>query len=440
MDRLFTYLLQSGVCLTLFYAVYWLFLRRETFFTLNRFYLLTAASLSFLLPLFKLPSPFLQTVIVLPSSIPDGSAPAAAVESSSALLTPLSFLLLVYLCGVAFLLVRFFLRLANIVRTIRTCGCRRQEGLRLILCPNSGEPFSFFHYVFLDRTDLPDQEFNRILSHELVHVRQLHSLDIIFSELTAVIQWFNPFVWPYKRSLRETHEYLADRAVIAQGCSRTGYQLLILEQQVGGKLLEVSSHFRNSQIKRRLNMLSRKESKGLARLKPLLLLPLALVLVLALAEPRTVLQSEPQPEKATTVTQASSSTQATSSTQEKSEDEIAVELKQKAEKLAQLKQKNEAKLSDLKALYNATEDPAKKEELLKAIKEQKIMAMEIEQKAGLLHMKKLELALAKETDSAKRDLLKKKLQSLRMQSEDLSKKLSQVEEAEQKASQKESEK
>jgi hypothetical protein len=439
MDSLFTYLLQSGACLTLFYAVYWLFLRRETFFTLNRIYLLAAALFSFLLPLFRLPSPFFQTVIVLPASLPEGPAPAAALEASSAFLTPLSFLLLVYLSGVAFLLARFFLRLANIVRTIRTCGCRRQQGLRLILCPNSGEPFSFFHYIFLDRTDLPDQEFNRILCHELVHVRQLHSLDIIFSELIAIIQWFNPFVWPYKRSLRETHEYLADRAVIAQGCSRTGYQLLIVEQHVGGKLLGMASNFRNSQIKRRLRMLSCKESKGLARLKPLLLLPLALVLVLALAEPRTILQSGPEPEKATAA-QASSSTQAASSTKEKSEDEIAAALKQKAEKVAQLKQENEAKLSDLKVLYDTTEDPAKKEELLKAIKEQKILGLEIRQKEGQLHMKKLELTLAKETDPAKRDHLKKKIEYLKMQSEDLSKKLSQVKEAEHKANQKESEK
>ena len=435
MDSLFTYLLQSGACLTLFYALYWLALRRETFFTLNRIYLLAAAVLSLLLPLFRLPSPFFQTVIVLPASVAAQPALAAAVGAATPFLTPLSVLLLVYLSGVTILLARFFLRLAHIARTIRTCGCRRQRGLRLVLCRNNGEPFSFFHFVFLDGEDLPDLEFSRILSHELVHVRQLHSLDILFSELIAIIQWFNPFVWPYKKSLRETHEYLADRAVIAQGCSRTGYQLLIVEQHVGGKLLDYASNFRNSQIKRRLRMLSRKESKGLARLKPLLLLPLALVLVLAMAEPRAVFQSGPEPEKAA-VTQASSSTQAASSTQEKSEEEIAAELKLKFEKLVQLKEKNNTKLSYLKALYEKTNDPAKKEELLKAIQEHKVMAMEIRQKEGHLQMKNLEMALAKESDSAKKDELEKKLKDLQAQSEELSKKLSQVKEAEHKTSEK----
>jgi len=439
MDSLFTYLLQSGACLTLFYAVYWLFLRRETFFTLNRIYLLAAAALSFLLPLFRLPSPFFQTVIMLPATVPAVPASASGVGATSAFLTPLSVLLLVYFSGVAILLARFFLRLTRIVRTIRACGCRRQRGLRLVLCRNNGEPFSFFHYVFLDGEDLPDQEFSRILSHELVHVRQLHSLDILFSELIAIIQWFNPFVWPYKKSLRETHEYLADRAVIAQGCSRTGYQLLIVEQHVGGKLLDYASNFRNSQIKRRLRMLSRKESKGLARLKPLLLLPLALVLILAMAEPRAVFQSGPEPEKAASA-QASSSTQAASSAQEKSEEEMAKELELKFEHLAQLKEKNDVRLSDLKALYEKTNDPAKKKELLKAIQEHKIMAMEIGQKEGHLQMKKLEMALAKESDSAKQDELKKKLEQLQAQSEDFSKKLSHVKEAEHKASEKEPEK
>ena len=173
------------------------------------------------------------------------------------------------------------------------CGCERHRGLRVVLCGHPGESFSFFNFVFLNKAKIPDGDVDRILAHELAHVRQLHSFDIVFSEILTVVQWFNPFVWPYKRSLRETHEYLADRAVIAQGCSLARYQLLIVEQHVGGRLLELASSFRTSQIKRRITMLSKQETKGLARWKPLLILPLAVAFVLAFAESRTVVQAGP---------------------------------------------------------------------------------------------------------------------------------------------------
>jgi len=120
------------------------------------------------------------------------------------------------------------------------CGCERHRGLRIILCGHPGESFSFFNFVFINKAKIPDGALDRILAHELAHVRQLHSFDIVFSEFLTVVQWFNPFVWPYRRSLRETHEYLADRAVIAQGCSLARYQLLIVEQHVGGRLLELA--------------------------------------------------------------------------------------------------------------------------------------------------------------------------------------------------------
>jgi len=109
---------------------------------------------------------------------------------------------------------------------------------------------------------------------------------VLLMELVIVLQWFNPFVWPYKKSLQETHEYLADHGVIAQGFSAVMYKRLVFEQHVGAQLFEFANNFKQSQIKRRLNMMSKIKSRNAAKLKMLFILPMASLLVLAFAEPK----------------------------------------------------------------------------------------------------------------------------------------------------------
>jgi hypothetical protein len=167
-------------------------------------------------------------------------------------------------------------------------------------------------------------------------------------ELVTIFQWFNPFVRPYKKSLQETHEYLADCGVIAQGFSTARYQLLILEQHVGAQLLELANNFKQSQIKRRLTMMSKLKSKNVAKLKLLLVLPLASFLVLAFANPRPT-KAEPSP--APTL-------------QEKAEQSQEEQVKK--EKLAQAKDELKIlkeKEMDLRKKLETVDGPEKKKEL-----------------------------------------------------------------------------
>jgi hypothetical protein len=297
--------------------------------------------------------------------------------------------------------------------------------LRIVVCDHSGESFSFFHFVFLNRAKIPDGDMDRVLAHELAHVRQLHSFDIVFAELLTIVQWFNPFVWPYKRSLRETHEYLADRAVIAQGCSLARYQLLIVEQHVGGRLLELASTFRTSQIRRRIAMLSRQETKGLARGKPLLILPLALALVLAFAESRTVVQAGP----ASVAVQAQEQSGQKGSQEGSSEEEMAKALKKKAVQLEEMKKKNAEMMAKLKQKLDYATDEATKKKIQAAMKEQKVMSLEIGAKELVLESKKLEYALQKETDAAKKTELAHKVQALVTESKEYMKKAEELRKA-----------
>jgi len=423
MADLLSYLLRSAVFLALFYGLYWATLRRETFFALNRAFLLAAAALSLTLPLLRVPSPFFETVVYASppihaaAAVPMAGLPARGPDLQAVLLG-------VYLAGAGALLLLFFARVARLVLLVARCGCVRHHGLRIVLCGCPGESFSFFRFVFLNRSNVPPEDLDRVLTHELAHVRQYHSFDVVLAELLTAFQWFNPFVWPYRRSLRETHEYLADRAVVAQGCSLVRYQLLIVEQHVGGRLLELASSFRTSQIKRRIDMLSRQETKGLARWKPLLILPLALGLVLAFAESRTVVKEVPDAGAALQSAQKEKGPDTGKPVL--SEDEMVKALKEKMVQLEDMKKKNVETMAKLEQKLASAPDAAAKEAILAKMQEQKVMSLEIGAKERMLQSKKVEMALNKETDAAKKAELESKLKELQIEADKYLKKAESV--------------
>jgi hypothetical protein len=165
-------------------------------------------------------------------------------------------------------------------------------------------------------------------------------------------------------------------------------------------------------------MLSKEETKGLARWKPLLILPLALVLVLAFAESKTVVQSDP----ASVAVQAQDQSGQKGSQGSVSEEEMAKALEQKAIQLEEMKKKNAEMMAKLKQKLDQATDEATKEKIQAAMKEQKVMSLEIGAKARMLESKKLEYALQKETDPAKKTDLEHKLQSLITESKEYLKK------------------
>ena len=274
------YILQSGLCLAVFYSVYELFLKRETYFQLNRIFLVSGLLLSFLIPAFPIASPF-KTAAASPA-VDFALIPSASARGFGSA----DFLYVLYGIGVLIFLLRFGLQLAKLRRVVRTHGIRRLRGAKIVAADRLFPPFSFLDIIFINQGPSIDANFRRILAHEQVHIRQHHTLDVLLMEIVLSLQWFNPFVWRYKKALQETHEYLADSGVIAQGFSSVKYQLLMFEQHVGASLFEFGNNFKKSQIKRRIMMLSRIKSPKAAKLKLLLALPLAIVLVLIFAEPR----------------------------------------------------------------------------------------------------------------------------------------------------------
>jgi hypothetical protein len=274
------YLLESAACLALFYFGYWLFLRKETYFNLNRIYLVLSLIASLIIPAFKVTSPFLTAKA--PGNMYSYPASVTSLKTWGAGET----LLLIYTLGVALFLARFIFHMIKLYFVVKRFGTQKVNGLKIVSIDKDFSPFSFLNFLFINDRHIPEHNMRRIIAHENIHIKQHHSFDILLIELVTIFQWFNPFVWPYKKSLQETHEFLADYGVIAQGFSTAKYKLLMFEQHVGLKLFEFANSFKQSQIKRRITMISKIKSRGTAKLKLLLMIPLALLLVLALAEPK----------------------------------------------------------------------------------------------------------------------------------------------------------
>jgi TonB family protein len=269
------YFLQVNIYLVVFYGFYRLLLDRETYFAGNRAYLLCAVVFSFLIPFIHLDWFTSQQMAGRISlNVAELYQAGERVDDSTARFGWGYWLTFIYVAGMIVFLLRFFFQLFSLNRLMRNIP--------------AGAAFSFFKKAFIDPR-LPQQAV--IHQHEQIHVRQLHSLDILFFELAGIILWINPVIYLYKRTIRDIHEYLADAEAAGVQGDKQEYALLLLSKafNVDSNTL-TNSFFKQSTLKKRILMLHKAQSKKTAILKYGLILPVfGLMLLLSSA---TVRQNE----------------------------------------------------------------------------------------------------------------------------------------------------
>jgi TonB family protein len=280
MNEFIRYLLLSAGCITALYLAYQLFLKRDTFFMMNRVYLISASVLSMIIPLFPFRFPFggtLDPVVVLlePVLITPGNISAATQGH----LEWLGIIGVIYFTGVVIFGLRFLIQLLQLLFLVRRNGITRRDGLNLVLVDRGYSPFSFFHFIFIKKDHLDNEQLSAVIEHEKVHMRQLHSADLVATELLTIIQWFNPFAWLLQRSVKAVHEYLADEGVLLKGISGDDYSRLIFDQTLGIQVNNLTNNFNVSLLKKRIAMITRSRSAKTARLKALFALPVLLPVI-----------------------------------------------------------------------------------------------------------------------------------------------------------------
>ncbi|WP_240911358.1 M56 family metallopeptidase [Yeosuana marina] len=265
-----------------FIIVYDLFLKNETFFNWNRAYLLGTTALSFVLPFIQIerfknavPQNFIITlpeVVLGQEKVVNSSAteiPSVLVESSLPLWE-----LLFYL-GVILALGLFLFKLTNILILIYKNPKTKVGKLKLVQLLKSTKAFSFFNYIFLGE-HLNEKEKESILSHEIVHVKQNHTLDLLFFEVLRIVFWFNPLVYIYQNKIMALHEFIADSNAIKQQNKSEYYQNLLSQVFETKHISFINPFFKQSLIKKRIVMLQKSKSKQIRLLKYALLIPMVI--------------------------------------------------------------------------------------------------------------------------------------------------------------------
>ncbi|MBC8436069.1 MAG: M56 family metallopeptidase [Bacteroidetes bacterium] len=280
MNDIVQYMIRSTFCLVGLYLVYWLFLRKDTFFAINRIYLLLAIIFSMTVPLFSFHfSPtgtmvpvmiFLEPVLITPEKIESLTSNHLSWMEATGL---------IYLTGVIIFTLRFLIQLIQLWLVVRRNGIIHGEGMKLVFVDKGYSPFSFFNMIYIKRKLYEEEQLKTILQHEQVHIRQFHSFDLILAEILTIVQWFNPIVWILQQSLKNLHEYLADEGVMKEGVQKIDYQQLIFNQTLGKQINNLTNNFNVSLIKQRMIMMTKSRSKTVAKMKILFVLP-ALLLTL----------------------------------------------------------------------------------------------------------------------------------------------------------------
>jgi len=272
------YLLEANIYLAAFYLLYYILLANETHYRLNRIYLLVTCIIAYIIPFFQLG--FLKPAIddaTVATIIINPIAKAGVVKSIEFNWHDL--LVYGYIGGAAVTLVIFSVKIARLLCMMRAEKHPLDNKYKLIRLENSNTAFSFFNYVFIG-TNVSGAE--TVIRHELVHIDQKHSADIIFLELVKVAGWFNPFIYLLQRSLKSIHEYIADEQAAAFENDTLAYSSLLVSNAYGlGGSSITHSFFNYNLLKKRIIMLNQKRSGNLARLKYLAALPVCAVLLCA---------------------------------------------------------------------------------------------------------------------------------------------------------------
>lgn len=300
MENLLIYFLKVNVLIILFYLMYIIFLRKETFFVSNRWFFISGLVLSLILPLVT----FTKTIWVEPTPIP--AFYEEIIPSTNNIIevpvqeNPLDWSLILttaYAVISILIVMKITLELVSFFNKIRKHQKHKETSFTLIHSDTTENPFSFFHYIVINPNRFSEEEFQHILTHESIHVKQKHSIDVLLGKLFCAFFWANPIIWFYRKAMLQNLEFIADSETFQQIENKYEYQRTLLKVVTHQHDLSITNQFYQSLIKKRIVMLHTNQSNKRNVWKYATILPL-LVGFMLLFQIKTVAQVKENPQKA----------------------------------------------------------------------------------------------------------------------------------------------
>lgn len=292
MPLVFQYLLKLSISLTILYLFYFFVLRRLTFYTYNRWYLLGYSLLSFFIAAINI-SPFVNTNTAgtftwirhfpsVPQFAQSGASANNVTETVAATVSwqLWDYITLILVGGILFLIGRLLIQIISFRKIKRKASRVPAEGINIYQVNAPIIPFSFGKNIYINSSLHAPQELEKIIQHEFVHVKQKHTIDIICSEIICFLNWYNPFAWLIRKAIRQNLEYIADDKVIRNGINKKEYQYLLLKV-IGNQKFSIATPFNFSSLKKRIAMMNKLKTSKIHVLKFMFLLPLMATVLLA---------------------------------------------------------------------------------------------------------------------------------------------------------------
>lgn len=294
-SKIFGYMLQVSIVFTLLFLLYKVLVSNLTFHSSNRWILLSIPIISIVLPIlditsliplenlqfnsFSIEVPSLYKNTVVPINETNGVEQKASISYLAS-----NFWSTVYLCGVLAMLIKFIRTSKQVFRIKRNSKKLSIQGTEVFLAKVS-TPFSYFNWIFIPEEQ--GRSINKlILEHEVTHVKKMHGLDLLLTEIYAIIFWFNPIIYFYRKSIKALHEYQADQGVLAKNTKPSEYLELILNTIQNRDNHNSLSYFNNPIIKKRIDMITKAQSKKRDVFKYILLLLFIMLVSIAFSVPK----------------------------------------------------------------------------------------------------------------------------------------------------------
>lgn len=272
MENFLLYFAKVNGLIIAFYLLYLVFLRKETFYVSNRWYLVMGLVTSIILPLLTFtkivwvdPEPISQFIEVVP--ITESTVVEEPVDWSLILSSAYAVVTILILLKVGFEIASFFYKIIKFNK-------QKDTNFTLVYSNSSENPFSFFKYIVINPTLFSKEEYEHIITHERIHAKQFHSIDVLFSKVCCALFWINPICWLYRKAMLQNLEFIADNQSLEQIESKYEYQKTLLKVVVHQQTASITNPFYQSLIKKRIIMLHTNQSHKRNAWKYSLVLPL----------------------------------------------------------------------------------------------------------------------------------------------------------------------
>lgn len=290
MEALSIYLIKSSGLIVLFYLAYYFMLRKETFFTSNRWFLLSGLCTAAILPL----AVYTKIIMVAPSvkNFDWSRIPVTnSLENDAFTINWYLISGIAYAIGLIVFLVKFAFDFYSLHAVLKGKNIHNQADFKFIDTTENLAPFSYFNTIVYNSSLYSSSELQNILEHEKVHSEQNHTVDVLISRLFCILFWFNPLIWMYKKAILQNLEFIADSEASKKISDKKAYQLTLLKITTHENCVAITNHFYQSLIKKRIVMLNKNQSKKSNSWRYVVVLP-ALVAFVLLFQIKTIAQEK----------------------------------------------------------------------------------------------------------------------------------------------------